>query len=223
MGHFFLSWRACYVKGQSLRCSPGPGNTGCCAVMLYMGEGPRGSNGACSTLCQISVTPSATHNQIGLFWCCFPGRWACVHSRHLCVSPTNFPVRLGVSPAVASTPTGVFNQRFEALFPHAGALGCMVCFTPPQFPLVYLCVNVGPWGPPVTTLWGLPAAAWPAPFHNPPPHWVHQPRRLAVSPLSPGCPSLPLLPVWMNVSSLSPWLSDFHTVQFSVSSGCFLF
>ena len=26
----------------------------------------------------------------------------------------------------------------------------------------------------------------------------------------------------MNVSSLSPWLLDFHTVQFSVSSGCFL-
>ena len=44
---------------------------------------------------------------------------------------------------------------------------------------------------------------------------------LAVSPLLPVCPSPPLLPVWMNVSSLSPWLSDFHTVQFSVSSGCF--
>ena len=35
-----------------------------------------------------------------------------------------------------------------------------------------------------------------------------------------GCPSPPLLPVWINVSSLTPWLSDFHTVQFSVSSGC---
>ena len=39
----------------------------------------------------------------------------------------------------------------------------------------------------------------------------------------PSCPSPPLLQVWMNVSSLSPWLSDFHTVQFSVSSGCFFF
>ena len=45
---------------------------------------------------------------------------------------------------------------------------------------------------------------------------------LAVSP-PPSCPSLSLLPVWMNVSSLTPWLSDFHTVLFSVSSGCFLF
>ena len=48
-------------------------------------------------------------------------------------------------------------------------------------------------------------------------------RRLAASPLCPGCPSPPLLLVWMNVSSLSPWLSDFHTVRFSVISGGFLF
>ena len=38
-------------------------------------------------------------------------------------------------------------------------------------------------------------------------------RHLAASPLCPaGCPSPPLLLVWMNVSSLTPWLSDFHTV-----------
>ena len=42
-------------------------------------------------------------------------------------------------------------------------------------------------------------------------------------PLHPGCTSPPLLPVWMNVSSLSPWFLDFHTVQFSGSTGCFLF
>ena len=48
-------------------------------------------------------------------------------------------------------------------------------------------------------------------------------RCLDTSPLFPSCPSPPLLPVWMNVSSLSPWLLDFHTVRFSVSSGWFLF
>ena len=32
-----------------------------------------------------------------------------------------------------------------------------------------------------------------------------------------------LLQVWTNVSSLSPWFSDFRVVRFSVSSGCFLF
>ena len=45
----------------------------------------------------------------------------------------------------------------------------------------------------------------------------------ATCPLHPGCPCLPLLPVWMNVSSLSSWLLNFHTIWFSGSSGCFLF
>ena len=45
----------------------------------------------------------------------------------------------------------------------------------------------------------------------------------AVSPLHPSCPSLPLLLVWMNVFSLTLWLSDFHTAQLSGSPGCFLF
>ena len=46
---------------------------------------------------------------------------------------------------------------------------------------------------------------------------------LTASPLLPGCLSLPRLLVWMNVSSLTPLLSDFHTVRFSDSFGCFLF
>ena len=177
-----------------------------------MGEGPRGSNGACSTLCQISVTPSATHNQFGAD--SQVGGWACACPRPLWVSLRNSPVSLGVSSAATSTPTGVFTQRFEALFPQAGALGCLVCFAPPPFLLVYLWVNVGPQG--------LLAAAWPTPFHNLSLHRFAS-CHLAVSPLRPGCPSLPLLVVWMNVSSSSPWLSDFRTVWFSVSSGCFLF
>ena len=65
-------------------------------------------------------------------------------------------MRLGVSPTAASTPTGVFNQRFEVLFPCAGALGCTVCFAPPPFILVYLCTNVG--------LRGLLEVGLPAPF-----------------------------------------------------------
>ena len=61
-------------------------------------------------------------------------------------------MRLGVSPTAASAPTGVFNQRFEALFPEIGALDCPVCLAPQLFLLVYLHVDVGPLGP--------PAAAW---------------------------------------------------------------
>ena len=131
LGHFFcLSWRVCYFKGRSLRCSPGRGNAGRCAVMLYVGAGPRGSNGARFTLLRISVFHSATHNQTGPLWCWFLSGWACARPRPLWVSPTTSPVRLGVSPAAAPTPTGAFNQRFEALFPRAGALGCAeVCFS----------------------------------------------------------------------------------------------
>ena len=121
----------------------GRGNAGRRAVTLYVGEGPRGSNGARSTLHRIPITPSATHNQIGPLWCWFQSGWACARSRPLWVSPTTSSVRLGVSPAASSTPMGVFNQRFEALFPHAGALGCVVCFAPPLFLPVYLCTNVG--------------------------------------------------------------------------------
>ena len=97
---------------------------------MLVGEEPRGSNGARSTLHCISIFHSVTHNQTGPLWCWFPSGWACAHSRPLWVSPTTSPVRLGVSPAAAPIPRGVFNQRFEALFPRAGALGCAVCFDP---------------------------------------------------------------------------------------------
>ena len=136
----------------------------------------RGREGAMvvAPFCGISLTPSAIHNQIGSLWCQFLSGWACARSRPLWVSPMNPPVRLGVSPAATATPTSVFSQRFEALFPRAGAPGCTVCFTPPPFLLIYLCANVGPQGLPATTLWGLLVAAWPAPLHNLPLCWVHQ-------------------------------------------------
>ena len=108
-------------------------------MTLYVGEGPRGSNGAGLTLLRISVFHSDTHNQTGPLWCWFPSGWACAHSRPLWVSPTTSPVRLGVSPAAAPTPRGVFNQRFEALFPGAGALGCTVCFAPHRSPGLSVC------------------------------------------------------------------------------------
>ena len=115
-------------------CSPGRGNTGSCAVMLYVGEGPRGSNGARSTLHRISIFHSATHNQTGPLRCWFPSGWACAHSRPLWVSPMTTPVRLGVSPAAAPTPTGVFNQRFAWVAWSASL---------PTVCPVYLCANVG--------------------------------------------------------------------------------
>ena len=127
-----------------------------------------------------------------------------VGSRPLWVSPVNYPVRVGVSPP-ATTPTGFYptgfyptglphrlSRGFEAFFSHTGALGCSVCLALQLFLLVYPQANVG-----------LPAATSPAQSSS---------RLLTACPFHPGCPSLPLLSIWMNVSSVSPWLLDFHTV-----------
>ena len=82
-----------------------------------------------------------------------PGWVVCVRSRALWVSPT-----MGVSPTATSIPTSVFNQRFEGVFPHAGALGCAVCFASQLFFPAYLHLSVGPPAPPATALLGTPAA-----------------------------------------------------------------
>ena len=158
LGHFFCLFvclGVCYFKGRSLRCLPGQGNAGCCAVMLYVGEGPRGSNGACLTLLRLSIFHSGTHNQTGPLWCWFPSGWACAHSRPLWVSPTTSPVRLGVSPAATPTPTGVFNQRFEALFPPCWNPGLLGLLHSPPF-VRFICAR----------MWcrGVLPTALPAPF-----------------------------------------------------------
>ena len=118
--------------------------------MLYVGEGPRGSNGACSTLYQILVTPFANHNQIGPLWCWFPSGWACVCSRPLWVSPMTCPVRLGVSPAAAWTPTPepprVFSIRGLRLYFLGWSPRLLCLLRSPALPPVYLCTIVGPLG-----------------------------------------------------------------------------
>ena len=147
-------------------------------------------------------------------------------------------MRLGVSPVAAPTPTGVFNQRFEALFPGAGALGCAVCFAPrrssrficaqmwghrvlpaalpaplsaTQSPAlsVYLCGNVRPQSPLVVRL--------PAPFV---PHSVSLGPTTATRVLSAPVPvSAP--PTGLDVCFFFIYLVwDFLAVGFSVSSGC---
>ena len=156
------------------------------------GRGPRGNSATCSILCCFSVTSPATHNQIGRFWCWFPGGWVCVHSRTLWISPTNSPVRLGVSPA-ASAPTGVFSQRLWGFISRYWSPGLHSLSRSPIVPPSLSARECG--------------TTQSASCHS----------------SLPSCPSPPLLPVWMNVSSLTSWLSDFHTVQFSISSGCFCF
>ena len=121
------------------------------------------------------------------------------------VSPRTFPVRLGVSPTAAPTPTGIFNQRLEALFPQLEPwVGRSASF--PAVCMVSLCVNVGSQGLLVVRL--------PAPFV---PHSA-SPRPRESSP--------PWMPVSAPPTGLDKCLffislvSDFLAVRFSVSSGC---
>ena len=178
------------------------------------GKRQRGNNAACSALCWFSITSPATHKQIGPFWRWFPGGWVCVPSRTLWVSPTNCPMRLSGSSSHHCNPHRYFQWEalrlyFPALEPWVAArvcvcvCVCVLCLVSQLFLLVYLHANVGPPSLPASASLGPPAsAALP---------WV----------LFTRCPSPLLLPVWMNISFLTPWLSDFHTVRFSGCSGYF--
>ena len=73
---------------------------------------------------------------------------------------------------------------------------------------------------PCCSSWFICTWMWDCPVCKPSSHLVCQPLPSHKS-SPPRCPSPSLLPVWMNVSSLTPWLSDFYTVQFSGSSCCF--
>ena len=68
----------------------------------------------------IKLGPSGAGSQVG----------GLMHTLGPCGSLQRPLLRLGVSPAAPPTPTGVFTQRFEALFPRTRALGCAVCFAP---------------------------------------------------------------------------------------------
>ena len=78
--------------------------------------------------------------------------------------------------------------------PHAGALGCAVCFAPRHSS----SLSVRECGAA-----GFASGQTACPVHP----MLHQSRSRHghASPLRPGCPSPPLLPVWMNVYFLSTW------------------
>ena len=159
------------------------------------GTGLRGNSATGSAFCQFAVISPASHNQIGPFWCWFLDGWICACSRSLWVSPTNSPVMLGVSPDI-STPAGVFSQRLWDFISPALEPCVASSVLLPSCSSQFICRRM-----------------WDCLVRQLPPRRKSSP---------PGCLSLPLLLVWVNASSLTPWLSDFHTVQFSVSS-CFLF
>ena len=167
------------------------------------GRGQKGNNATCLAHHPLSVTSLAFHKWIEPFhvlqWHRFTGCWAGVCSWAPWAPLADSPVTPAGSP-ITTTPRDFYSQRFWSFLVPGGTLGCEEQLTPQLFLPAYPHTNVGP---PV-----LPTAAS---------HTHH----LAGCPLHPSCAS-PLLPqVWVNVPSLTLWLSDFHTVQFSGSSGCF--
>ena len=100
--------------------------------------------------------------------------------------PTTSPVRLGVSPTAAPTPTGVFNQRFAWVARSA------------SLPAVCPGLSVHECGA---------AGSASGQTAHPVGPTLHQSRSRHghASPLRAGCLSPPLLPVWMNVYFLFPW------------------
>ena len=76
----------------------------------------------------IKLGPSGANSRVG----------GLVHALGPCASLQGTPVRLGVSLAVPSTPTGVFTQRFEALFPLCWSPGLHGLLHSPPF-IRFIC------------------------------------------------------------------------------------
>ena len=158
------------------------------------GSGPRGNSATYWPRGWLSITSPTTHTQSGPFWWWVPGWYICVRSRPLWVSWT---LLWGWEFLQLLQPLQVFTTRgFEALFPHARTLYV-------RFVSLPNCSSL---------LSAEKCQTTQSASHG-----------LAEHPLYSGCPSLPLLQVWVNISSLTSWLLDFRTVQFSGNSGYFLF
>ena len=157
------------------------------------GRGLRGNSATCSAPSQHSVTSLTTHKQTGPFCCWFPGGWVCVHSRTLWVSPINSAVRLGVSLASA-TPTGFFSQRFLRLYCPTVEPRFARSVSLPSCSSGFIRMQISVWINPHL------------PVDKSISHCLTHSSSccLATSPLHHGCPCPPLLPVRINVSSLTP-------------------
>ena len=194
--YFFVLGHLLICKGQSLRYSPGWAIHANALWHCMWGRGPRGSNATCSALRWLSVTSPTTLKQIGPFWCWFLGGWVCVWSRTPWAPPKDSPVRLGI-PLTTTNPTGFYTQMFWGfLFPS--------------------------WNPGLCSLSGSPVVPPGLSTHEWGTDWSTS-SHLASHPLHPSFLSRLLFPVWINVSSLTPGLLDFYSVQFSGSCGCTLF
>ena len=106
-------------------------------------------------------------------------------SRTQWASPVNSPVKLGVFPASSTLTDFIQLEVLRLYFPTLEPWIAWSVLLPNCFSRF------------------IRTQMWDHPVRQPLPH-----RESSLS----DCPSPSLLLVWMNVSSLTPWLSDFHTV-----------
>ena len=189
LGHISLSWSACYVvRGRALGIHQG-GATLFVILWHYLwGRSLKGNDATC-WLCSSPTFCHFPH---------FPQVDGALSDADLKMGGFVYflgprgplPQTLLWSSELLPLPQllQIFTSRgFESVVSHAETLGSAFFLTSQLFFPAYWPMNVG--------LTGLPATS------------------LVVSPLCLSCPSLPLLPVWMNVS-LTPWLLDFHANDF---------
>ena len=197
LGHISFPQLACYiVRGRALGIHQN-GATCITALWCCMWEtSQRGNNVSCLALTLLSVMSPITHKQVAPFWCWFQvGGF--VYILGFC-GPLLWTLLWDCEFFLLPQHPQIFTARgSEALF--------CPCWDPGLCALSHFqVVPPGLSACKCETTWSGSCC-------------------LAECPLYPTYPSLPLLPVWINVPPLTPWLLDFHTVQFSGSSGCFLF
>ena len=105
-------------KGWSLRYSPGWAILFAGLWCCLWGRGQRGNNSVprIGALLQphFASLPSLPTSGLYPFGCWIPGGWVCVCSRIPCVSPANFPVRVGISTSFTA-PTDFTPRNSEPL------------------------------------------------------------------------------------------------------------
>ena len=170
---FFWSLHACYTVRGGALGVHQVAELWCC----MWERGSRGNNATCSGLRQFSVTSPATHNQIGPFWCWFP-RWVSLHT---------FKDPAGLSSEL-SCEAGSFSHC--CLNPNrCFQLEALRLYFPVLEPWVVQSVSLPSCSSRFTCMqmWAHPGPPSPPCLESSPP-WL---------------PSPPLLPLWMNVSSLT--------------------
>ena len=177
------------------------------------GRGQRENNATCLALGQLSVTSPLLTSKLGSY-----DADSQVGGFVYVLYPVNLSNKLSCEAGsffCQHNPQGVFIQRFWGFHFQCCNCGLLHLSHSPVVP-----PSLSSWKC-ATTLSTSQHVAWSSRCQLAP---LPGPLAAALLPvLSAWMPISAPLSVWMDVSSLTPWLSDFHTVWFSSSSSCFLF